>query len=175
MEFYIAQGISVLTAIVAILSMQMKSMKGVLITQITANILASSTYFLLGGFSGAGISLIAIVQLIVMFLYDRKDKKPHIIVISIFVVAYVTYSVLNLKEFIDVFPLMAAILFCLSVAQKKPSMYRWLVLLNPICWLIYDIYMVAYINIIMRIGIFISALVAKIRLDGLFKNKNKED
>ena len=175
MEFYIAQGISILTAIVGLLSMQMKSMKGVLITQIAANLLASSTYFLLGGFSGAGISLIAIIQLIVMFLYDRKEKKPHIVVISIFIAAYIIYSILNFKEFIDIFPLMAAILFCLSIAQNKPSMYRWLVLFNPICWLIYDVYMLAYINIIMRIGIFISALVAKIRLDGLFKFKNKED
>ena len=40
-EFYIAQGISILTAIVAILSMQMKSMKAILITQICANLLAS--------------------------------------------------------------------------------------------------------------------------------------
>ena len=69
MEFYIAQAISILTALIAIASMQMKTMKSILITQITANLLAASTYFLLGGFSGAGISLIAIIQLIVMYFY----------------------------------------------------------------------------------------------------------
>lgn len=174
MEFYIAQGISILTAIVAILSMQMKSMKGVLITQISANLLASSTYFLLGGFSGAGISLIAIIQLIVMFFYNKKDKKPHNLVVAIFIILYVGYSVFNFKELIDIFPLMAAILFCLSVAQKKPSAYRWLALFNPLCWLVYDVYMVAYIISVMRIGIFISALVAKIRLDNLFRKKKEE-
>ena len=75
MEFYIAQGISIVTALVAILSMQLKNMKSILVFQITANLLAASTYFLLGGFSGAGISLIAIIQLIVMFFYNKKNTK----------------------------------------------------------------------------------------------------
>lgn len=175
MEFYIAQIISILTAIVAIISMQMKSMKGILITQISANLLASSTYFLLGGFSGAGISIIAIIQLIVMFLYDKKQKKPHIWVIILFILAYIGYSILNFKEFIDIFPMLAAVIFSISIAQKNPSAYRWLSLIHPLCWLVYDTYMLAYINIIMRIGIFISAVIAKIRLDGLFGFKKKED
>lgn len=175
MEFYIAQIISVLTAIVAILSMQMKSMKGVLITQISANLLAASTYFLLGGFSGAGISIIAIIQLIVMFLYNKKQKEPHIGVIILFILAYTIYSIVNLKEFIDIFPMLAAIIFSISVAQKNPSAYRWFGLIHPLCWLVYDTYMMAYINMLMRIGIFISAVVAKIRLDGLFNLKKKEN
>ena len=57
--------------------MQMKSMKAILITQIRSNLLVSSTYFLLGSFSGAGISLIAIIQLIVMYVYDKKETKQH--------------------------------------------------------------------------------------------------
>ena len=43
MEFYIAQGISIVTALVAILSMQLKNMKSILVFQITANLLAAST------------------------------------------------------------------------------------------------------------------------------------
>ena len=77
-DFYVAQGISILTAIVAIMSMQLKSMKGILISQIIANLLASSTYFVLGSFSGAGISLIAIIQLVVVYIYDKKNVKPHL-------------------------------------------------------------------------------------------------
>ena len=58
MEFYIAQGISIVTALVAILSMQLKNMKSILIFQITANLLAASTYFLLDIFSGAYINVL---------------------------------------------------------------------------------------------------------------------
>ena len=54
MAFYLAQGISVLTALTAMVMMQFKSMKKILAGQIIANLLTASTYFLLGGFSGAG-------------------------------------------------------------------------------------------------------------------------
>ena len=171
-EFYIAQGISILTAVVAILSMQMKSMKTILITQICANLLASSTYFLLGGFSGAGISLIAIIQLIVMYVYDIKQKKPHWFVVALFIAAYIVYSVFNFKNVMDIFPLLAAIFFALGVVQKKPSIFRIYGMLNPLCWLVYDIYSLAIINSIMRVGIFTSALIAKIRLDGFLRKKS---
>ena len=171
-EFYIAQGISILTAVVAILSMQMKSMKAILITQICANLLASSTYFLLGGFSGAGISLIAIIQLIVMYVYDKKETKPHWSIVAIFVAAYIVYSIFNFSNFMDIFPLLAAIFFALGVVQKKPSIFRIYGMLNPLCWLVYDIYSLAIINSIMRVGIFTSALIAKIRLDGFLRKKS---
>ena len=171
MEFYIAQGISILTAIVAILSMQMKSMKGILITQIAANLLASSTYFILGGFSGAGISLIAIIQLIVVFLYNINDKEPHKFLVIPFIIAYTTYSIFYFKSFIDIFPLLAAIFFALGIAQKKPSVFRIYGMLNPLCWLVYDIYNLALVNSLMRLGIFISALIAKIKLDGFMRHK----
>ena len=74
MEFYIAQGISVLTALTAVLMMQFKSMKLILLGQIVANLLAASTYFLLDGLSGAGICFLAIAHTIVMFFYNRKNK-----------------------------------------------------------------------------------------------------
>ena len=76
MEFYIAQGISVLTALTAIVGMQMKNMKAILLSQILANLFTASTYFLLNAFSGAGICLVAIVQAVVMFFYNRKNKTP---------------------------------------------------------------------------------------------------
>lgn len=171
MEFYIAQIISIFTAIIAILSMQMKTMKSILFTQITANLLASSTYFLLGGFSGAGISLIAIIQLIVMFFYNKNNKEPHKLVIGLFILAYIIYSIFNFKLFIDLFPLLAAIFFALGIAQKKPAVFRIYGALNPLCWLIYDLSTAAYINSLMRLGIFISCLIAMIKIDGLFKKR----
>jgi hypothetical protein len=44
-----------LTGVVAVVMMQFKDMRKILIGQILANLLTASTYFLLGGFSGAGI------------------------------------------------------------------------------------------------------------------------
>ena len=55
MEFYIKQSISILTALLAVVMMQFKSMKMILLGQITVNLLAASTFFLFGGRSGGGM------------------------------------------------------------------------------------------------------------------------
>ena len=171
MEFYIAQGISILASIVAILLMQINNMKKILIAQITLNLLVASTYFLLNKFSGVGISLIAIIQLIVMFGYNKKEKKPHNFVVGLFILAYACYSLFTFKSFIDLFPLIAAILFALGAAQVNPATFRTFGMLNPLFWLVYDIYTLAIVNAIMRVGIFTSAVISKVRLDGFLKNK----
>ena len=55
MEFYIAQGISVVTCVLAVITMQFKSMRGILIGQTIVNLTSVLTYVLLGGLSGAGM------------------------------------------------------------------------------------------------------------------------
>lgn len=77
MAFYIAQAISVLTALVAVFMVQFKTMEKILVGQIMANVLTASTYFLLGGFSGAGICFIAILQSVIMFLLAKKRKASE--------------------------------------------------------------------------------------------------
>ena len=85
MEFYIAQGISIVIGILAVIMMQFKSMTKILVFQILCNLLTALTYFLLGGFSGAGICVIAIVQSVTMFLYNIKKVEPHKPVIVAFI------------------------------------------------------------------------------------------
>lgn len=176
--FYIAQGVSVVTAVIAILSAQLKNMKGILITQIIGNSLAASTYFLLGGFTGASVSIIATLQTVVMYFYNIKDKKPHIPVTLAFILAYVVNAVLTFGTLFDIFPAIAAVCFALAVAQTKPMIYRFFCIWNPLCWLVYDIYTHAYGTLLMHLGIFISVMIACFRLDGFFgliKKKNKNN
>lgn len=175
--FYIAQGISVLNAFVATFSAQLKNMKTILAAQIIMNLLAAVTCFLLGGFSGVGISIIAVVQTIVMYFYSMKDKKPHVAVTALFVVVYILNSVITFSSIFDIFPTLAAVSFALSVAQRSSKAYRLVGIWNPLFWLVYDVYIDAYANIVLHSCIFISMLIACIRLDGFFgliKKHNSE-
>ncbi len=165
MEFYIAQGISILTGIVAVTMMQFKDMKKILAGQILANLLTASTYLLLGGLSGAGICIIAIVQTVTMFVYSIKRIPPHKSVVAVFVLLYIGCSVLYYKSFIDIFSALAAITYAMSVVQTKPALSRLWYVFNPLCWLIYDIYTKAYGNFILHVVVFSSTLFAIIRND----------
>lgn len=165
MEFYLAQGISVLTGIVAVVMMQFKDMRKILIGQILANLLTASTYFLLGGFSGAGICLIAIVQTVTMFLYNLKNRPPHRAVSVLFILLYLACSAFYYKSPVDLFSAMAAICYAFSVVQTKSSLSRLWYLFNPLCWLIYDLFTRAYGNLILHVVIFSSTLIAIFRND----------
>jgi hypothetical protein len=173
MEFYIAQGITILTALTVIVGMQMKSMKGILIGQILANLFSASTYFLLGGFSGAGICLLAIVQAVVMFFYEQKKKTPHLMVIITFILLYITCSIIYYKSFIDIFSATAAVCYAMSIAQKNPTVSRLWYVFNPLFWLVYSLFTRAYANVVMYVCIFISTVIALIRVDGIFRKKQE--
>ena len=163
MEFYIAQAISVLNVLLAIMMMQFKSMKKILVFQIITNLLTASTYFLLGGFSGAGICIIAIAQSVTMFIYNIKKVPPHKTVIFAFVLLYIGCSAFYFSSFIDIFSGLAAVCFAFSVVQTKASLSRLWYLFNPLCWLIYDIFTMAYGNLVLHFAVFVSTLFAIIR------------
>ena len=175
MEFYIAQGISILTAITAVIAMRLKNMKGILIGQILANLFTASTYFLLGGFSGAGICLLAIVQGVVMFFYNKNGKKTHNAVIVGFILLYIACSVIYYEHIIDVCSALAAICYAMSIAQATAKDSRLWYVFNPLLWVIYDIYTRAYANLVMHAAIFCSTALFLIRNDGIFRKKPQEN
>lgn len=171
MEFYIAQGISILTCVVAIIMMQFKSMKKILIGQIIANLLTASTYFLLGGISGAGICFIAIIQTTVMFILNKKNISVHTAVVALFIFLYIGCSIVYYKTPADILSALAAVCFAISVIQSKPSLSRIWYSFNPLCWIIYDIFNLAYVNLAMHLVVFVSVVISILRND-LKKNVN---
>lgn len=176
--FYIAQGISVFTALLAMLSVQLKGMKQILITQIGANLLAAVTYFLLGGLSGAMISIVAVVHALIMYFYNLGGKKPHFAVTGAFILVYVLNSALTFKSAFDILPAAAAVCFALALAQTRPVIFRFFSFWNPLLWIIYDGHTLAYGNLLTHMGIFISVVVACVRYDGffgLFKRKKEKN
>lgn len=172
--FIIAQAISIVTALIAILSLQLKNMKAILVCQIASNLLAGSTYILLGGLAGAGISLIAVAQAIVMFILKQNNIEPNICVTLAFIAAFVGYSVWSFGSFFDLLPMGAAVFYSLSVSQKNPRLFRIFGTINPTFWLVYDIHSLALVNFLMHAGIFVSGVVGIVRLDILGKRKKAE-
>ena len=173
MEFYIAQGISIITAIIAVITLQAKGMRVILAGHIISNVLAGSTYFLLNSFSGAGISFVAIAQSVIMYFYNRKDKKPPVWLLSVFVVLYVACSVFYYKSLIDIFPALAAVCLAVSMAQNSAKASRIWYLFNPLLWVIYDDFVLAFGNLAMHLIIFISTVIALIRVDKIFSVKKR--
>ena len=171
--FWIAQGISFITAFAAIFALQLKSMRAILICQIAANLLSSSTYLLLGGISGAGVGLIAAVQAIIIFFLKQKKIEPRFWMSLVFIAMFVGYMLWSYKSPVDLLPMGAAVFYSLSISQKKPFLYRIYGTVNPTFWLVYDVFTLAIVSFLMHAGILISGIVGIIRLDILGRKKAK--
>ncbi len=170
----IAHIISICNAVIAVLVMQLKSIKTILIGHITINFISGLSFFMLGGYSAASVCVVAIVQCIVMFFYDRKGIKPHIPVIVLFMLGYVACSVLNYQSPVDILASLAALFFAFGVTNNNPSTVRLWNSLNPLTWMVYDFFIDGYGALIMHGCIFTSIVIAILRLDIIPKYKAKK-
>jgi uncharacterized membrane protein (UPF0136 family) len=167
----ISYGLSVLTAISAILSMQFKNIKYILITQITGNLLAAFSYFFLPeADAGFAVSIIAVIQSIVMFFYDRKKKTPHILITLSFIAAFLFFSLYQKTDnILNYLPAAAAVCFAIAITQTKANRFRIFGLINSTLWIIYDVCLpIPSANVLVHAGIAVSTVIGMIRLDGLF-------
>ena len=175
MEYIISQIIGVLVCIVAVASLQMKNIKNAMLCQVICNGLGTASYLLLdGGLSGCGIYLVATLQSIVFFIFRKCEKKEPVWIYPIIFAAYIGCSLLTFKQPLDIVPMIAALLCALALIQKKPFLYRLILLLNGIVWIIYDIFLpeIALSMLVTHAIVSISALVGIIRLD-LIKKKTE--
>ena len=175
--FILAQCISIGTGIMAIFLKQLKSMRMILLFETVVNLLASTNYLLLGGDAGAIVSVLAILQSLVLFLYNKKEKTPPIAMTVVFIVLYVACSVYSLiakADFMELIPAAGAVCFAMGLTQKLPFRYRLWGVGNSLLWVVYDVYTASYVMMLVHLGIFLSTAIALIRIDGIFKSKKSE-
>lgn len=167
--FLIAQLFGIFSTVAAILCVQARSAGGVLIGQILANGFSGLSYGLLGSLSGAWVCVLAAVHSVLISFIRRMEKsrqKRWIPVISVvFSIAYVAGSVVTYSQWPDVISCVCAILFVLTIAQEDASKMRNVMLVSMTLWVIFDISVCAYTNIITHGSTIVSILAAKVRLD----------
>lgn len=167
--FLIAQLFGIFSTVAAILCVQARSAGGVLIGQILANGFSGISYGLLGSLSGAWVCVLAAVHSVLISFIRRMEKsrqKRWIPVISVvFSIAYVAGSVVTYSQWPDVISCVCALLFVLTIAQEDASKMRNVMLVSMTLWVIFDISVCAYTNIITHGSTIVSILAAKVRLD----------
>ena len=161
----IAQIFGFLVFLFVFASAQTKNMKNALLCQIGCNGFGMLSYVLLGGFSGCGIYLIATLQSVIFYFIRRSGKEEPKWLNPVIVVAYILCSAATFQGWLDLVPMMAAVLCAIGLAQKNPTKYRIVLLLNGAIWLIYDVFVGAYTMLASHIITVGSALLGIIRLD----------
>ena len=173
MPYIVSQILGFFVFLFVFASMQTKNMKYVLICQIGCNGLGMLSYILLGGFSGCGIYLIATVQSVIFFYIRTEGKEVPKWLNPVIIAGYIVCSAVTLQGWLDLVPMLGAVLCALGISQRKPTHYRVIMLLNGAVWVIYDVCMGAYTMLASHIITVAAALLGIIRLD-LLKKPEKE-
>lgn len=157
--------ISVVTTLLAIVALQGKKMTFILIFQLILNALVVFQFYLSNNLSASYICALAIVQVIVLYPYQKRQKSFPVAVTVCFMVGYVALSLLAYTALYDLMTSAAACMFALSVVQKRPAVSRVFSLLNGTLWLVFDLLASAYTSLPVHITIFVAAVISIIRLD----------
>lgn len=98
--FIIAQIIGIIVLGITVISIQFKTKEKILICQIIANILVAVQYFLLNALTGGVVAVINVIRCIIFYYYKRRDKKPSLIFLSIFISVAIISRNNNMAKYI---------------------------------------------------------------------------
>ena len=169
MAFYLAQLAGGLSTVTALLCVQAKEAKMLLLGQFVCNVLSAACYGLLGSLSGAWVCILAAVQSALIFLANRKEpaqKRRAVRIISVlFSVAYVLGTVWTYSSWPDVITCVCALLFVVTLSQEKAGQMRSVMILSMSLWIVFDVAVGAYASILTHGSTLGSLLLARFRLD----------
>lgn len=159
----LAQIIGIVVTVMCIVSYQLKRKWQMLFVSFVANFLNVIMFFILNGITSAVmVSLIATAQCSVNAFLAYKEREPSLAQKIIFMILYVVSGTLQYKVLLDILPILASLLFMISVFQKTERKLRVFCAANTVIWIIYDC-IVGTTAVFAQIFSLISILVALFR------------
>lgn len=138
MTYYIGQFLGIVVTLGAILTMQIKNKKPMLIVSAVVNVLSAMNILLLDKFSsGVIICLVAVFQIVFSLWHEKKGTEIPLIEKIIFLVLYVAGGIFGFEKGIDILSIIAAVLYMLAMIQKKEQHIRLFLLGNMATWTVY--------------------------------------
>ena len=136
-----------------------KSMKSILTVKLTADVLGTTGYLLLGAYSGMAMTIIAAVREIIYLNNDKKLFK-HRIWMFIFMFISLSSAVITWKSFYSILPAAAGAISTYSLWQKNVKVARIIALLINILLFTYNLFVCSYAGMIGEMLGFISVTSA---------------
>lgn len=164
-NFIIAQIFGILGIIFSVLSMQMKTKRNIMLMLMTLNLSSALNFLFLNSISASLVCFFAILETLINYLFDSKNKKVPIYIIVFYIIVNLLLGFSSYKMILDIIPIACAIIYCLTVCVKRESNIRKLMFSNQSLWLIYDIIVKAYMFSISNVLTLISIIIAMYRYD----------
>ncbi len=162
--------ISLLTLLFAVVGIQFKNMKIIIISQLLSNGLLAAQCIIGGTLSSGGVVILATVQTVISFIFAYKKKKFPTWLTCVFILGFTAVALISFfspsipSTPFDFITMVAAWFFAIAMVQEKSWICRIFSTANLILWLIYDIIVLPY-NIITHVVIIVFNVIAILRND----------
>ena len=161
--YYIGQVVGILVTIGAIVNLQLKKKQHMYILSIIVNILSALNILFIGGFSSCVlICLVADIQIAAAIWHDKKQTEVKLPEQIIFLLLYVASGWIGFNTWIDIFSIVAAVLYMFAMFQKKEQNIRLFLLGNMASWTVYHA-ILGNAAIFAQLAGIVSSVIALIR------------
>jgi len=143
---------------------QQKSRIGLLVSKLVSDVIWFFQYALIGAWSGAAISIIAIIRELIFINRQKKWARSPFWLVLFLVLSGIS-GVVTWKNIYSIFPCIASALAVIGFWIGKPKLSRFLSYPISGCMLTYAISHTAYMAIINELLTIVSSIVGNIRHD----------
>ncbi len=156
-----------LLLVLNVLTSQMKTIQGIMIFKIAANLTMCVTDLLRGekGYTGAAVAFLAMLMCVAVYLIRKKGKEPGIPFLVCSAVVYVGFLAFTYREPKDILAIVCAVLFVVALGIKDTFTFRCLYLISYLMWIPYDFAAALFTQMLTHVVTEISYLVGIIRHD----------
>lgn len=174
MMYWIAQFFGILGLLVMVISLFQKNKDKMLGYVVLNGIFFGIEYLLLGAYSGMFSNFFGIFRTYVSKEKEKKSKLNKWYILLFFIIGYTIIGFISFDgKIISLLPIIAEIIYVLTLWQKDVKKIRIGTLIMVILWLIYDIFVKAYPSMITDLIVMSSTIIAIIMKDILKKKEIK--
>ena len=167
--FILAQLVGFLSLILYCISMQVNNRMRLLVLLVFVNFLNGVVYFLLGSHAGGLISMVSVTRLIIFSVYERKQKRCPLAVLIAFIALDLAVGLYTYNFWYDVLCIAEAIIVAYGTYIKNMTITRICHLFSCILMFTFNIFVLAYSNMLSESIGMIFTLLGILRLDILPK------
>ncbi len=161
MNFLISQIFGVCGLVFFISSMQQKNKRKILFYQIISFFFYSAQYLIIKAYPGMILFVVNMIRCIIFYYTTKKNKYTFILLIMLSSVC----GIITYNNLFDIFPVIASFLSILFTWQSNIKILREGQIITSITWIIYDLFVKAYVAVISEIIIIFASVFAILRID----------
>lgn len=162
--YILSQILVCISDIFLIISMMSKSKKNIVINLILSTILFASHYICLEAWTGAGIGLIEIVFLTVIYLLEKFGKEKYNVYVSVVtIIITVAISILTWSGAVSLLPMFAMTIYLLGLMFKNIIVVKSATFVRLILNAIYMVLIASYFGAGLSAVILVFTIMGVVR------------